>query len=165
MKYYILILLELLLFCSCIKDDNPTDDKHFELTAGDKLPSFTLINSKDTLLSEIALKDKKSIIIFFSTTCGDCQRAFPEIQRLYNFFREDNEVCVVLIARSQTEAIVQEYLDQNSYDFTFYPDPERKVYALFADQTIPRVFVVNKQQIISLTQTEIVEAKTIIEAL
>ncbi|MCD7849210.1 MAG: hypothetical protein LUH63_05410 [Parabacteroides sp.] len=45
--------------------------------------------------------------------------------------------------------------------WSFFPDPERKVYSLFADNTIPRVFLADKNGTIILTQTEKVDAEEI----
>ena len=45
----------------------------------------------------------------------------------------------------------------------FFADPDRNVYSLFADSTIPRVFLADKSGTIILTQTEKVDAEEIMK--
>ena len=99
-----------------------------------------------------------SLIIFFSTTCSDCQKAFPDISTLYHTYKDDPSVCVLLIARGETEEQVAAYFREHQYNMKFFADPDLNVYSLFADNTIPRVFLAGKDGTIILTQTEKVDA-------
>ena len=65
---------------------------------------------------------------------------------------------MLLIARNETEDQVTAYFREHQYDMDFFADPDRKVYSLFADNTIPRVFLAGKDGTIILTQTEKVDA-------
>ncbi len=65
---------------------------------------------------------------------------------------------MLLIARDETEEEVTTYFRKHQYDMEFFADPHRKVYSLFAGNTIPRVFLAGKDGTIILTQTEKVDA-------
>ena len=108
------------------------------------------------------LENKFALIIFFSTTCSDCQKAFPDISTLYHTYKDDPSVCVLLIARGETEEQVAAYFREHQYNMKFFADPDLNVYSLFADNTIPRVFLADKDGTIILTQTEKVDAGLLI---
>lgn len=159
MKYLLFYIISLLSLTACIHEDLPTEGD-FALGEGDSLPGFSISNPNGTV-SNKDLKDKFALIIFFSTTCSDCRVAFPEISTLYNVYKDDPSVRVLLIARSETEEQVTAYFREHQYDMEFFADPDRKVYSLFADNTIPRVFLAGKDGTIILTHTEKVDAREI----
>lgn len=156
MKYLLFYIISLLSFTACIREDLPPSGS-FALKEGDPLPEFSISNPNGTV-SKKDLENKFALIIFFSTTCSDCREAFPDISALYNVYQDDPSVCMLLIARNETEDQVTAYFREHQYDMDFFADPGRKVYSLFADNTIPRVFLAGKDGTIILTQTEKVDA-------
>ena len=90
------------------------------------------------------------------------QLAFPDISTLYHTYKDDPSVCVLLIARGETEEQVAAYFREHQYNMKFFADPDLNVYSLFADNTIPRVFLADKDGTIILTQTEKVDAGLLI---
>ena len=68
---------------------------------------------------------------------------------------------MLLIARGETEEQVAAYFREHQYNMKFFADPDLNVYSLFADSTIPRVFLADKSGTIILTQTEKVDAEEI----
>ena len=159
MKYLLFCIISLLSLAACIREDVPPADG-FALAEGDPLPEFSISNPYGTV-SKKDLENKFALIIFFSTTCSDCRKAFPDIYALYNVYKNDPSVRVLLIARSETEEQVAAYFRERQYDMEFFADPDRKPYSLFADNTIPRVFLAGKDGTLILTQTEKVDAEEI----
>ena len=159
MKHLLFCIISLLSFQACVREDVPSSGS-FALKEGDPLPAFSISNQNGTI-SVNDLKGKTVLIIFFSTSCRDCQQAFPDINALYKEYEDNPSVRVLLIARDETEEQVSAYFREHSYDMEFFTDPERKVYSLFADNTIPRVFLADKNGTIILTQTEKVDADEI----
>lgn len=148
--YKIIPLFFFLLASSCIKDE-AENNGDFSLQAGNYLPAFSITNG-DGQLSTNNLTGKVSLIVFFNTTCKDCQRAFPAIQEIYWEYKDHLGFKMILIAREQTEAEVNTYFTEHSYSMPFFTDKDRKVYALFADNTIPRFFLSGKDKKIIMTQ-------------
>lgn len=163
MKQILFYLIGLLSLTACIREDLPPVDS-FALKVGDPLPAFSISNLNETV-SNKELENKFALIIFFSTTCPDCQEAFPDIYTLYNKYKENPSVRVLLIARGETEKQVTDYFQRHQYNMEFFADPNREVYILFAHNTIPRVFLAGKDGTIILTQTEEVDAKEIIKSI
>lgn len=155
MKYLLFYIISLLSLTACIREDlPPTND--FALQEGDPLPEFNISNPNGTVSNKY-FENKFVLVIFFSTTCSDCQKALPDISTLYNTYKSKSSVCVLLIARDETEEEVTTYFRKHQYDMEFFADPHRKVYSLFAGNTIPRVFLAGKDGTIILTQTEKVD--------
>ena len=100
MKYLLFCTISLLSLAACIREDVPSADG-FALAEGDPLPEFSISNPYGTV-SKKDLENKFALIIFFSTTCSDCRKAFPDIYALYNVYKNDPSVRVLLIARSET---------------------------------------------------------------
>lgn len=162
MKYLLFYIISLLSLTACIHEDVPPAGD-FALEEGDLLPEFSISNPNGTV-SRKDLENKSALIIFFSTTCPDCQNAFPDISTLYHTYKDNPSIRVLLIARGETEEQVTTYFQEHQYDMEFFADPDRKVYFLFADNTIPRVFLADKDGTIILTQTEKVDPEEIYAA-
>ena len=77
MKYLLFYIISLLSLTACIHEELPPAGG-FALEEGDPLPEFSISNPDGTV-SKKDLKNKFALIIFFSTTCSDCQKAFPDI--------------------------------------------------------------------------------------
>ena len=137
MKYLLFYIISLLSLTACIHEELPPEGG-FALEEGDPLPEFSISNPDGTV-SKKDLENKFALIIFFSTTCS-----------------------VLLIARGETEEQVAAYFREHQYNMKFFADPDLNVYSLFADNTIPRVFLADKDGTIILTQTEKVDAGLLI---
>jgi peroxiredoxin len=158
--YSFLLLLSLL---SCIKDDAKETD-NFELKAGDTLPAFSISNKEESLTAT-DLQGKVSLIVFFNTSCKDCQREFSSMNNLYNSYFKNPSVRMLMIARGQIEKEVDDYFLSLNYTFSYFADPSRTVYSLFADNTIPRLFLVGKDGKIVLTQKEYIEPEIVMNTI
>lgn len=77
MKYLLFYIISLLSLTACIHEELPPEGG-FALEEGDPLPEFSISNPDGTV-SKKDLENKFALIIFFSTTCSDCQKAFPDI--------------------------------------------------------------------------------------
>ena len=146
MKYLLFYIISLLSLTACIHEELPPEGG-FALEEGDPLPEFSISNPDGTV-SKKDLENKFALIIFFSTTCSDCQKAFPDISTLYHTYKDDPSVCVLLIARGETEEQVAAYFREHQYNMKFF--------------AIPRVFLADKDGTIILTQTEKVDAGLLI---
>ena len=74
MKYLLFYIISLLSLTACIHEELPPEGG-FALEEGDPLPEFSISNPDGTV-SKKDLENKFALIIFFSTTCSDCQKAF-----------------------------------------------------------------------------------------
>ena len=152
MKQIILILTILCAFlCSsgCIKDKV----EGVELKVGDELPDFSVVMNDGTIVSDESLKGSVSCVMFFNTSCPDCQRTLPEVQQVYNEFASKG-VLFTLISREQTAALIEPYWTERGYDMPYSAQADRAVYSKFAQSRIPRVYICDKDGIIRYIYTD-----------
>ena len=137
--YSVLVVL----MCSCINEQQ----QGANLTVGDTLPAFQVQMFNGVIVSNLTLQGTPALIVFFNTGCPDCQRELPIVQQLY-LQMSNNEVQVVCISRAQTESEVVAYWLENNFTMPFSAQPDSRVYELFAQTRIPRLYAVNADGII-----------------
>ena len=106
----IIILLSLISAVSCVFDD---PEKNVDLQVGDNVPNFTVLLSDGTAVSSSEMNDGVALIMFFHTGCKDCQNTLPEVQKIYDEYKD--QISVLLISREQAYDEVQAYWQEKGY--------------------------------------------------
>lgn len=115
---------------------------------GDRLPEFSVTDGAGGTLTDKDFQGKKSYLVFFVTTCGDCKRELPRMEQLYRLLREEPDCQVIAIARKQGKEVIDAYWEASDFTMPKYLDPDRKVYNKFANSMVPRVYLVDPQGIV-----------------
>jgi peroxiredoxin len=104
---------------------------------------FTLtdLDGKSWTLS--ALKGKVVLVNFWATWCPPCRKEMPDLQALYDRFKDKG--FVVLSISDEDETKVRPYVAEHGYRYPFLLDPGRKVNELYQVDGIPKSFVYNRQ--------------------
>ena len=113
---------------------------------GDKIPAFDIVMEDGSSLSSEHLLGAPALLIFFHTTCPDCQRTLPVVQQAYERFGK--EVRFVAISRGEGQADVRQWWNANGITLPFSAQQDSRVYELFATSRIPRVYVVDGKGIV-----------------
>lgn len=143
-----LLCLCMILLASCVTENQP-DNVGVEV--GDPLPSFSLTLNDGRKVTTKSLRGKKVLIELFNTSCPDCQESLPVINSLYTSMQDREDVEIFAIARDEVEAAIALYWEDNDFSLPYSPQPDRKVYELFASVGIPRIFIANPDGIITAT--------------
>lgn len=119
---------------ACITDE---PEMRSVVEVGDRLPDFSVVLNDGSILTTAMLRGSESMIVFFTTTCGDCRRELPRI----NAYAADHPgLRVVCIARSQSAAEIEAFWQEENLSLPYSPQPDAKVYNLFAKAGVPRVY-------------------------
>jgi len=129
---------------SCIYDD----DTEFELKVGDRIPDFTVTMNDGTVVTGESLRKGVSVIMFFHTSCPDCQNTLPSVQRAYDEYLGKG-VSFALISRSQLGNEIQVHWDEKGYTMPYSGQKDRTVYNKFATTRVPRVYICKDGKIMS----------------
>ena len=157
--------------CSAI--DETGGDEVIEadsLVVGDQLPEFEVTMNDGSVVRTADLLGQPSVVVLFSVDCPDCRHELPEIQRLWNMNQADSlipgqRIPIVLIARKCMEEDIEPFWQSAELTMPYSPQPDRKVYSLFAPRVIPRIYVSDAQGIIRHMYVDIgmPTAETIVE--
>lgn len=109
---------------------------------GDPAPSFRIrtVNGAEFAIDE--LRGKVVLLNFFATWCGPCLQELPHIQELWRQYGSRADFALLVIGREESDESVRAFMEKHGYTFPVAADPERSVYSRFAEELIPRTYLV-----------------------
>ncbi|MDE7421829.1 MAG: TlpA family protein disulfide reductase [Muribaculaceae bacterium] len=141
-KKEILVLFAVLIVClsGCIGEK---EEPEWYLLPGDVLPQFEVTTIDGRTVGSADSYSAELIIVFFNTTCPDCRKELPVLQRQYeeNLKLPEAERSIYLcISREEGAADVERYWTENNLTLPVSPQRDRRIYSMFASIGIPRIF-------------------------
>ncbi|MBO7192640.1 MAG: TlpA family protein disulfide reductase [Bacteroidales bacterium] len=149
MKRILSLIVVLTVFAGCIKERQTGAD----LKVGDELPDFEVVMSDGTVVSDDILRETVSVIMFFHTSCPDCQQTLPQMQKIYDEFSSDS-INIALISREEPKISIDAFWREKGLKMPYSAQNDRTIYELFAKERIPRVYVCEKGGIIRYIFTD-----------
>ena len=147
MKNIWIIVLGLIL-SSCIKEKQGE-----ELAVGDRLPDFEVVMNDGSVVNDEILSGGVSVVMFFHTSCPDCQQALPRMQQIYDEYASKG-VSFALISREDRAEDIEVYFNKKGLELPYSAQNDRKVYEMFAQSRIPRIYICEKGGIIRYIFTD-----------
>ena len=129
-----------MLMAGCVGEK---EEPEWFLQPGDALPDFEVVTIDGQKVSSSDSYDATLIIVFFNTTCPDCQRELPILQRQYEdnlSLPESERSQYICISREEGSADVEQYWSENHLTLPVSAQNDRNIYSKFASIGIPRVF-------------------------
>lgn len=147
MKFYLLsvLLLAVCLMASCISEPVPDGN---EVKPNSLLPQFRIFLNDGSRLTTDDLYGKPSVLVFFSTTCSDCQKELPVVEQLFRQY--GNRINLVCISRGEGEALVSTFWKTYNLTMPYSVQQTTDVYHLFANTGVPRIYVSNADLIVKV---------------
>lgn len=149
MKKILSIAAVLMILTGCIKEKQTGAD----LKAGDTIPDFEVTMNDGTLVSDDILKGAVSIVMFFHTSCPDCQQVLPEMQKIYDKYASKG-VLFALISREEVSEDIEPFWKEKGLTMPYSAQIDRSVYEKFAQIKIPRVYINEKSGTIRYVFTD-----------
>jgi len=104
--------------------------------------NFTLTDLQGKSWTLQALHGKVVLVNFWATWCQPCRREMPDLDALYQRFKEQG---LVILAISDEEAgKINELLAEKKVSYPILLDPGSKVYKLFRLDGIPKSFIYDR---------------------
>jgi peroxiredoxin len=105
--------------------------------------NFTLtdLTGKSWTLKD--LKGKVVLVNFWATWCPPCQKEMPDLEALYNRYKDQGFVILAISEDEETEK-VGPFIAERKISYPILLDPGAKVNKLFEVEGIPKSFVYNR---------------------
>ncbi len=132
----------LALSCNAVNDGDDTNVKEY-VKVGDRVPVFSVdvVDSEGrTSVFSTARLTGETVIVLFNTSRGDCRRELPQLNAYYLAHRHDKGFQMVAIAREESAESIAAYWQAQGFEIPYSPQPDRRIYNLFASSIIPRVY-------------------------
>lgn len=137
----LILFLTLTITTACLS----AQDEFTLVKTGETSPDFTFETAPGKTMKLSELKGKVVWINFFATWCGPCRKELPHLQEeVYNQYKNNNDFVLIILGREHKWEEVNKFKEEQGFTMPFYPDPERKVFSLYANQNIPRNFIIDK---------------------
>ena len=88
------------------------------------------------------LRGKVVLVNFWATWCPPCRKEMPDLDALYNRFKDRGFVVVAISDEEATK--VAPFIEERKIDYPILLDPGRKVNDLFQVEGIPKSFVYDR---------------------
>jgi peroxiredoxin len=136
---------------------------------GQQVPEFTYITLNNDSLNINELKGKVVFMNFFATSCPICIKELPFVKSdIWDKYKDNKNFELIVFGREHVAEEMISFKEKTGYKFNIVPDPERKIYSLFAEKYIPRNVVLDRNgkiiyQATGFNDKEFAKLKQVIE--
>lgn len=141
MKKVLLILLALALFLAVsasAEEESPLLGKPF--------PDFTVTDTDgNTLTLSEALKDHEAVVInFWATWCAPCRNEFPEINKVYEEYKD--RVAFIALSKEPKDSneIIASFRQENGLTLPMGRDENGKLYSYAETKNVPVTVIIDR---------------------
>lgn len=140
---YIFYVPFLWLCAACVSEpmEPSVDGYGTRIMVGDTLPAFSVSLSDGNVVTRDSLLGFRSVVVFFHTQCPDCRLELPRIDSLYRLCSPEKDFRLLCIARQEVGQSILRFWNTNHLTMPYSPQPDRKVYHLFAYTGVPRIYI------------------------
>ncbi len=143
-----MLLCLLTVGCSSINDNQEVTER---VKVGDRVPSFSVdvVDNGSHYTFSTGHLSGETVIVLFSTLCGDCKRELPELNEYYLRHKDDPGFQMVAISRAEGPDMVAPFWEEYHLQIPYSAQEDRHIYDLFASSIVPRVYFVSAQGIVT----------------
>ena len=139
---------------------NAQDGESTLTRIGQEAPAFTCTTVDGTIIDTKEMKGKVIWINFFATWCPPCKKELPVLEKnIMEKYRDNPDFVLVILGREHTMEEMKDYAGRTGLKLPFAPDEGRKIFSMYATQSIPRNIIIGRDgkiavQTISYTESE-----------
>lgn len=105
---------------------------------------FTLENLSGEKVSYSSLKGKTVLINFWATWCPPCKIEMPDLNKLYEKYKDDKNLVILTINVGEDKNAVSEFIKQNNYKFPVLLDTNSNVALDYKAMYLPTTVLIDK---------------------
>ena len=119
------------------------ENRNWRTSVGESAPDFTVAKFDGTQVGLSDLRGKAVVLNFFATWCVPCKYELPHLQELWEDWGENDDFAMLVIGRDESPETVAAFQSERGYTFPMAVDPDGSTYRKFADEGIPRTYLVS----------------------
>ena len=117
------------------------------VSVGKPAPDFTLVDLEGNQISLSDFRGETVFVNFWATWCPPCRAEMPEIEAIYQEYK-DKGVVVIGVDIQETKEEVLQYIQEGGYSWTFVLDTTGEVTTNYQITGIPSSFFIDREGII-----------------
>lgn len=141
-------LLGLMIIQGCGTSAQDTGKNGQEATVGvnvgELAPDFTLVDLEDNQVSLSDFRGKTVFVNFWATWCPPCRAEMPEMEAVYQEYKDKGVVMIGVDIRETKEEVLQ-YVQEGGYSWIFVLDTTGEVTTNYKIQAIPTSFFLDRE--------------------
>jgi peroxiredoxin len=110
------------------------------LKAGDSLPALQPAQFEGNLPD---LAGKVVLLDFWASWCGPCKKSFPELERLYESYK-DRGFVILGVSVDEDGAAMHKFLEGHSVSFPIVRDKEQSLVSAAGVESMPTSFLIDR---------------------
>ena len=112
-----------------------------------KAIDFKVLNSKKEKVKLSDFYGKPIVVNFWATWCGPCRYELPDFDEAYKKYNEQIEFLMVNLTDGFSETIegVEQFINENKYEFPVYFDTEYSAAKAYNIYSIPQTLLIDKE--------------------
>jgi peroxiredoxin len=122
------------------------ENREWQTHVGDPAPdiSVVMLDGSKKRLSDF--RGELVLLNFFATWCGPCNSELPHLQVLWNLFKANDRIPMLVVNREETQDIVVAFLSEHGFTFPVALDPSAAAFKQFAKEGIPRTYLIGRDE-------------------